>query len=60
VISATLAILGPAMAGADVCAETLRWIAVIVPEPETIVLLGAVLVGFGAYGVYKRKKRSER
>ena len=33
-------------------------LSVNVPEPETIVLLGLVLVGFGAYGLYRRKKRS--
>jgi hypothetical protein len=31
-----------------------------VPEPETIVLLGLVLVGFGAYGLYRRKKKSSK
>lgn len=33
-------------------------ISVVVPEPETIVLLGLVLVGLGVYGIYRRKKRS--
>jgi hypothetical protein len=28
-----------------------------VPEPATIVLLGLVLVGFGVYGLYRRKKK---
>ena len=48
------------MPGTDVRADTVSWIPVILPEPETILLLGAVLVGFGAYGVYKRKKRSDK
>ena len=36
---------------------TSHLISLSIPEPETIVLLGLVLVGFGAYGLYTRKKR---
>jgi hypothetical protein len=31
-----------------------------IPEPETIVLLGLVLVAFAAYGLYRRKKKSSK
>ena len=41
-------------------ADTSDLISLNVPEPETIVLLGLVLVGFGAYGLYRRKKKSSK
>jgi hypothetical protein len=38
-------------------ADTPDLISVATPEPETIVLLGLVLVALAAYGLYMRKKR---
>jgi hypothetical protein len=43
--------------GTAVRADTPGLISSNVPEPETIVLLGLVLVAFAAYGLYMRKKR---
>jgi predicted transporter len=41
-------------------ADTSDLISVTAPEPETIVLLGLVLLAFAAYGLYMRKKRKTK
>jgi hypothetical protein len=55
ILTLTLTILGW---GTAVHADTSDLMSV--PEPETIVFLGLVLVGFGAYGLYRRKKKSSK